>query len=227
MSADRDTTKHARVVVIGLGRFGSSLALGLMRRGADVLGIDEDEQLVQHYGDELTHAAVADATDETALRQLGVPEFSRAVVSIGTDIEASILTTSLLVDLAIPNIWAKALNRRHGKILERIGAHHVVLPEHDMGERVAHLVTGRMLDYIEFDDDYAIIKAIAPAEAVGRSLGETRLRSRFGVTVVGIKPPGEDFTYATAETVVRRGDVIIVSGRIDQIERFAGSTQPA
>lgn len=228
MSADRETTaRHARVVVIGLGRFGSSLALSLMRRGAEVLGIDEDEHRVQHYGDELTYAAVADATDETALHQLGIPEFTRAVVAIGTDLEASILTTSLLVDFGIPNIWAKALNRRHGRILERIGAHHVVLPEHDMGERVAHLVTGRMLDYIEFDDDYAIIKTIAPAEAVGRPLGEAKLRSRFGVTVVGIKPPGADFTYATADTVVRRGDMIIVSGKIDQIEHFAGRTHPS
>jgi trk system potassium uptake protein TrkA len=156
-----------------------------------------------------------------ALRQLGVHEFSSAVVGIGTDIEASILVTSNLLDAEVPNIWAKAISRQHGRILERLGAHHVVLPEHEMGERVAHLVTGRMLDFIEFDDDFALVKTVAPDIATGVPLGESRVRSRYGVTVVGIKRPGQDFTYATAETVVEPGDVIIVTGRISAAEAFA------
>jgi trk system potassium uptake protein len=216
--ADKDDPR--RVVVIGLGRFGSSLALELVNRGSEVLGVDSDPRLVQRYADELTHAAVADSTDPEALRQLGVPDYERVVVGIGTDLEASILTAVALVDFGIPHIWAKAISREHGRILRRIGAHHVVLPEHDMGERVAHLVTGRMLDYIEFDDDYAIAKAVAPAEAVGVALGESRLRGRYGVTVVGIKRPGEDFTYATEETVLHRGDVIVVAGRTKDVERI-------
>jgi trk system potassium uptake protein TrkA len=211
----------SRVVVIGLGRFGSSLARELARRGHEILGIDADPRRVQVLADELTHAVVADTTDEEAMRQIGVPDFERAVVGIGSNLEASILTTSLLVDFGIPNIWAKAVNRQQGQILERIGAHHVVLPEHDMGERVAHLVTGRMLDFIPFDDDYAIVKTIAPAEADGVPLGQSRLRSKYNVTVVGIKRPGEDFTYATPETVVHRGDVLIVAGRTIDVERFA------
>jgi trk system potassium uptake protein TrkA len=211
----------SRVVVIGLGRFGSSLARELARRGYEILGIDSDPRRVQLLADDLTHTVVADTTDEEALRQLGVPEYERAVVGIGSNLEASILTTSLLVDFGVPNIWAKALNHQQARILERVGAHHVVLPEHDMGERVAHLVTGRMLDFIQFEDDYAIIKTIAPAEAVGRALGDSRLRSKYGVTVVGIKRPGEGFTYATAETVVHRGDVLIVAGRTAAVERVA------
>ncbi|PXY31271.1 potassium transporter [Prauserella muralis] len=212
------------MVVIGLGRFGSSLAIELVRGGSEVLGIDSDPRLVQRYADELTHAAVADTTDVEAMTQLGVPEFRRAVVGIGTDIEASILTTSLLVDFGVPSIWAKAVSRQHGRILERVGAHHVVLPEHDMGERVAHLVTGRMLDYIEFEDDYAIVKTTAPAEAVGRPLGESRLRVKYGVTVVGVKRPGTGFTYATAETVIDRADILVVAGRREQVETFADLT---
>jgi trk system potassium uptake protein TrkA len=211
----------SRVVVIGLGRFGSSLARELAARGYEILGIDADPRRVQVLSDELTHAAVADTTDEEAMRQLGVPGFDRAVVGIGSNLEASILTTSLLVEFQIPNIWAKALNRQQARILERVGAHHVVLPEHDMGERVAHLVTGRMLDFIQFEDDYAIIKTIAPTEADGRPLGESRLRSKYGVTVVGIKRPGEGFTYATAETVVHRGDVLIVAGKTADVELVA------
>lgn len=217
---ERDT----RVVVIGLGRFGGSLAAALVQTGWDVLGIDTNHRLVQQHADILTHTAIADSTDLEALRQLAVPDFRRAVVGIGTDIEASILTTSLLVDLAIPNIWAKAISRQHGRILERVGAHHVVLPEHQMGERVAHLVTGRMLDFIEFEDNFALVKTLAPAEALNRPLAESRLRSKYGITVVCIKRTGEDFTYATAQTVVHPGDILIVAGKTRQVETFADLT---
>lgn len=218
------TTQHAgdqRVAVIGLGRFGSSLANELMHRGWDVLGIDTDARLVQKYSDQLTHSAVADCTDPEVLRQLGVHDFTSAVVGIGTDIEASILVSSNLLEAEVPNIWAKAISRQHGQILERLGVHHVVLPEHEMGERVAHLVTGRMLDFIEFDDDYALVKTVAPDIATGVPLGESHVRTRYGVTVVGIKRPGEDFTYATAETVVQKGDVIVVTGKTQAVETFA------
>ncbi|UJW28646.1 TrkA family potassium uptake protein [Saccharothrix sp. AJ9571] len=221
MANNHSTPRPGRVVVIGLGRFGSSLARELTAHGSQVLGIDSRAALVQRYADDLTHSAVADTTDETALRQLGVPDFQRAVVAIGTELEASILTTALLVDFGIPHIWAKATSRQHGRILERMGAHQVVLPEHEMGERVAHLVTGRMLDYIEFEDDYAMVKTLAPAGAIGVPLGESRLRTHHEVTVVAIKRPGHDFTYATADTVVKRGDVLIVAGRTRAVETFA------
>lgn len=207
--------------MIGLGRFGQSVAAELMRRGWDVLGVDADVDVVQKVGEELTQVAAADCTDPAALAQLGVGEFSRVVVGIGTDLEASILTTSNLVDAGVAAIWARAATRQHGQILERIGAHHVVLPEHDMGERVAHLVTGRMLDFIAFDSDYALIKTLAPKVVGGIPLGESRVRSTYGVTVVGIKRPGADFTHATAETVVHPGDVIIVTGRTRAVEMFA------
>lgn len=213
-----------RVAVIGLGRFGSSLANELTRRGWDVLGLDTDPRLVQKNSDFLAHAAVADCTDPEVLRQLGVTEFTSAVVGIGTDIEASILVTTNLLEAEVPNIWAKAISRQHGQILERLGAHHVVLPEHEMGERVAHLVTGRMLDFIEFDDDYALVKTVAPQVATGLPLGESHVRSKYGVTVVGIKRPGEDFTYATADTMVETGDVLIVTGKTRAVEAFTELT---
>ncbi|MER6676278.1 TrkA family potassium uptake protein [Streptomyces sp. NPDC000983] len=212
---------NSRVAVIGLGRFGRSVAEELMRRGWDVLGVDADPRVVQRAGDQLTKAAAADCTDPAALDQLGVGECARVVVGIGTDLEASILTTSNLVDAAVPAIWARATTRQHGQILERIGAHHVVLPEHDMGERVAHLVTGQMLDFITFDSDYALIKTLAPKAVGGVPLGDSRVRSTYGVTVVGIKRPGADFTHATAATVVHPGDVIVVTGRTREVETFA------
>ncbi|MFC7342327.1 potassium channel family protein [Saccharopolyspora griseoalba] len=211
-------------MVIGLGRFGSSLALELMERGSEVLALDTRPQIVQQFADSVTHAAVADTTDPAALRQLNVPDFRRAVVAIGDDLEASILTTSLLAEFEIPHIWCKAINRQHGRILERVGATRVVLPEHDMGERVAHLVTGRMLDYIEFEDDYAMVKTRAPAMAVGNPLGDSKIRSKYGVTVVAIKRPNQGFAYATQDTVVEQGDILIASGLTNDVERFADLT---
>lgn len=221
MAKNPRVPRPRRVVVLGLGRFGASLAQELVRRGTDVLGIDSDPVLVQRYADLLTHAAVADTTDEESLRQLDVGDYTHAVVGIGTDIEASILTTSVLLDLGLKHIWAKAISRQHGRILERVGAHHVVLPEHDMGERVAHLVTGRMMDYIKFEDDFAMVKTAAPAAIVGRTLAQSAVRSRHGITVVGIKRVGHPFTYATERTVIEPGDLLIVSGSVAQVESFA------
>ncbi|GAA4065222.1 TrkA family potassium uptake protein [Actinomadura miaoliensis] len=214
-------TRHDPVVVIGLGRFGSALALELAARGTEVLAIDRRPKIVQGLAGRITQIATADATDLQALRELGVGEFHSAVVAIGGDLESSILVTSLLVELGVDDIWAKAVTHQHKRILERIGAHHIVLPEHDMGERVAHLVSGRMLDYIELDEDYALVKTHPPREFVGVPLGETKLRSKHGVTVVAVKPQGEQFTYATADTVLQYGDVVLVAGPAGKAERFA------
>ncbi|WP_219466478.1 potassium channel family protein [Nonomuraea rhizosphaerae] len=213
--------KNDAVVVIGLGRFGTSLALELIRRGTEVLAIDQRAKVVQSLSGHITQIATADSTDLDTLQQLGVPDFYRAVVGIGNDLEASILTASLLVELEIDDIWAKAVSKQHGRILSRIGVQHVVLPEHDMGERVAHLVSGRMLDYMEVDENFAMAKIRPPKDYVGVPLGDSNLRRKHGVTVVAIKSPGEEFTYATADTELTYGDMIIVSGRPEQIERFA------
>lgn len=209
------------VVVMGLGRFGKSLALELVREGTEVLGIDSDRQIVDSVAGRLTHAVVADTTNEEAMRQLAVHEFDRAVVGVGNDLEASILSASVVLRLGVPNVWAKAISHAHAEILTQIGVHHVVRPEHDMGKRVAHLVRGRMLDYIEFDDGYAIVKTRPPHRIHGIPLGETHIRSEYGVTIVGVKRAGQDFTHATSETVVHEGDLIIVSGPEVKVERFS------
>jgi trk system potassium uptake protein TrkA len=210
------------VVVIGLGRFGGAVAESLARLGHDVLGIDESAALVQAWADTLTHVVQADATNAEVLRRLGVNEFGRAVVGIGSDIEASVLTVLALEEVGVRDIWAKATSVKHGRILERTGAHHVVYPEAAMGERVAHLVTGKMIDFIEFDDGFAIVKTVAPREAWGKTLSESSLRSRYGVTVVGVKRARADFTYARPDTIVEQGDILIVSGATERVERFAG-----
>lgn len=209
------------VVVLGLGRFGKSLALELVDEGIEVLGVDTDPKLVQALAGRLTHVVEADSTNVEAMRQLSVHEFDRAVIGIGTDLESSILTASVLLDLGIPNVWAKAVTASHGRILTRLGVHHVVRPEHDMGKRVAHLVRGRMLDYMEFDDGYAIVKTRPPESMCGLTLGQSTVRTQYGVTVVGVKSAGHAFTHATADTLVSMGDLIIVSGTAKDVERFS------
>ncbi len=211
----------APVLVIGLGRFGAATAGQLQRLGREVLAVDEDAGLVQKWAERVTHAVQADARSVDALRQIGADEFSIAVVATGSSIESSVLITANLVDLKIPQIWSKAISQSHGKILARIGANHVIYPEAEAGERVAHLVSGRMIDFIEFDDDFVLVKMYPPKPIRGLSLTESQVRSKYKITVVGVKSPGKPFTYATEQTVVSNHDLIIVSGTEADIDRFA------
>ena len=209
------------VAVMGLGRFGKSLALELVNQGTEVLGIDSQRSVIDALAGRLTHAVIADSTNEEAMRELSVDQLDRVVVGVGTDLESSILSSSVALHLGVPQVWAKATTKAQAEILTRIGVHHVVRPEHEMGRRVAHLVRGRMLDYIEFDDGYAFVKTRAPRSLAGIRLGDTGIRSKYGVTIVGAKSHGQGFTHATADTVVQAGDLIIVSGPRRQVERFS------
>lgn len=211
----------APVLVLGLGRFGAATAGELDKLGRDVLAVDADPALVQKWSDRVRHTAVLDARDMNALQQIGAADFSVAVVAVGSSIEASVLITTHLVDLKIPQIWAKAISEAHGKILTRIGAHRVIYPEREAGERVAHLVSGRMIDFIRFDDDFALVKMYPPKPIRGKTLTESGVRTKYHITVVGVKSPGKPFTYATEKTVVTNHDLIIVSGSNEDIERFA------
>ena len=217
-----DRIKHdAPVLVIGLGRFGAATAGQLDRLGREVLVVDTSEALVSKWSERVTHAVQADARSVEALQQIGAQDFSIAFCAVGSSVEASVLIVANLVDLKIQQIWAKAISKSHGKILERIGANHVIYPEAEAGERVAHLVSGRMLDFIEFDDDFALVKMYPPKPIRGLALIDSGVRRKHKVTVVGVKSPGKPFTYATPETVVSNHDLIIVSGAEADIERFA------
>ncbi|WP_295780999.1 TrkA family potassium uptake protein [uncultured Microbacterium sp.] len=209
------------VAVIGLGRFGGSLATELARSGTEVLGVDTDEDIVQSLNGVLTHVVRADSTKQVALEQLGIAEFDRVVVGIGSDIQASILTTSLLKRLGTRSIWAKAISEQHGLILEQLGIEHVVYPEADMGRRVAHLVRGSMLDYVEFDRDLVVAKTVAPRELVGQTLERAAVRRRHGVTIVKIRHADGQWHAAGAASVVGEGDLLIVIGPVEKTERFA------
>jgi trk system potassium uptake protein TrkA len=214
--------KHgaSTIVVIGLGRFGTALALELVKTGREVLGIDSDERLVQANAESLTHVVQADTTDEATLRELGIQDFDSAVVAIGSDLEASILTASLLLQLGVPEVWAKATSVSHGRILEQLGVQHVIFPEMDMGKRVAHMVSGESLDYIQLDEDFVMAKTEVPESFDGKTLSEMKFRSNHGVTVVATRKQGESYLPSFPETVLQSGDVMIVSGRTSQVEDF-------
>jgi trk system potassium uptake protein len=209
------------MIVLGLGRFGRTVARKLVELGREVLGVDADPRVVQACSDELTQVVQADATDIEALQQLGASDFDTAVVAMGTNIEASILATYALVDLGIERIWAKAVTEAHGAILERVGAHRVVFPERDMGVRVAHSMTGRTGNYLELDPDFVLIETTVPSELAGKRLRDARVRSRWGVTVVCVKRAGGSFTFATPDTELQSGDLIVIAGHPKAAEAFA------
>ena len=209
-------------MVIGLGRFGAGLAETLVGMGHEVLGVDADPELVQSFAGRLTHVVEADSTSPEAMQQLAAGEFGTVVVAIGTDIEASILTTAVLVDMGVQRIVGKAVTEAHGKILERVGAHRVVFPERDMGIRVGHSLAGSMLDYFQLDPGFALVETVAPRVLVGKTLAEAEVRKRHGITVVCIKPEDGTFTYATPDTVVSAGDVLVVAGETWRAESFGG-----
>ena len=212
---------RAEILIVGLGRFGSAAATSLMNLGQDVIGVDCDPKLVQRHAQSVTEAIEVDATDIDAMRLIGAEEVQTAVVAIGTDIEASILAASVLLELGVPRVWAKAVSDRHGRILERLGVHRVVFPERDMGDRVAHGLVGLTLDFVLIGADFAMAETTAPKEALGRSLAEVGLRSRYDVTVVCTKAPGGRFTLTGPDTVLQPDDILLVIGEKENVERFS------
>lgn len=217
--------KQKQFAVIGLGRFGSSVASTLFKAGYEVLAIDADEERVQKFSEGVTHVVQADTTDENSLKALGIRNFDVVVVAIGEDIQANVLTTVLLKELGIPYIVAKARNELHGKMLHKIGADRVVYPERDMGIRVAHnLVSTNVLDYIELSPNLSLVEVNAPKSLVGHSLAEANLRARFGVNVVAMKRGDELIVPPLPSEKIREEDILIIVGgnagvhRLEELE---------
>lgn len=210
-------------VIIGLGRFGSSVAKTLYALGHDVLAIDYNEDLVQEISDSVTHAVQMDATDENALRTLGLRNFDVAVVTIGANIQASVMATLLVKDMGIKYIIAKGNSDLHAKVLYKIGADRVILPEKDMGVRVAHnLVSSSILDYIELSPDYSIIEIESPKEWYGKSMKELSLRSKYGINVMAIKKNNEVNISPDADDVINKDDIVVAIGSAEDLTKLEG-----
>jgi trk system potassium uptake protein len=215
------------IAVIGLGRFGTAVAETLVEHGHEVLAIDGDPDKVQALADRLPHLVQADCTDVAAVRALGLADVDHAVVAIGTDLEASVMTVMALTEVGVKDIWAKATNPRHGEILRRVGAHHVSFPEIDQGIRVAHLLDGQLSEFLQMSDGFAVGTTRVPADCAGKPLTALQLRQRSGITVIGVKRAGQPLFYADAETVLSEGDEILISGDAEKVRRFADKTLPA
>ncbi|AZO95424.1 TrkA family potassium uptake protein [Iocasia frigidifontis] len=208
-------------IVVGLGRFGLSVAKTLAENDYNVLAIDSNGERVQEIANEVTHAVEADATDEEALRTLGVRNFDVAVISIGDNIHANILSTLILKELGVPYVVVKAQDALHGKVLSKVGADRVVYPERDMGVRIAHnLISSNVLDYIEFAPDYSVIEIIATPNMLGNTLAELKLRSQFNINVMAIKRGEELNITPGANDKVLEGDVLVVMGKNDDLDKL-------
>lgn len=207
--------------VIGVGRFGGSVARSLHKMGHEVLAIDNDKNAIEEIMDEVTHVVQVDALDSEAIKELGIRNFDVVIVGIGNDLQSSILVTVKLKELGVKYVITKAMSDIHGKILEKVGADRVVYPERDMGARLAHhLVSENVIDYIELSSEYSIIELQAPEKTIGLSLGEADLRARYGVTILAIRRGSEIIVSPGADHTVQEKDILVALGRSDDLMRF-------
>ncbi|PLR89993.1 potassium channel family protein [Bacillus sp. T33-2] len=208
--------------VIGLGRFGSSIARKLHEAGQEVLGIDINEERIEDAELSVTHAVIADATEEAALLSIGIRNFDCVIVAIGNDMQSSILATMLLKELGVKKVIAKALGKNHGKVLDRVGADWVVYPERDIGERVAHqLLSPNVLNFIELSREYSIEEIKIPESMTGKSLRELDLRAEFNISAIAILTGGDIIISPSPDQVIRRGDILVVIGNTEDLATFS------
>jgi trk system potassium uptake protein TrkA len=209
-------------VVIGLGRFGGSVTRELISLGHDVLAIDADARRVQEFSSIVQQIYQADTTDEQALKELGVRNFDHAIVAIGEDIQASILTSLVLKDIGMPKITAKAVNEYHRRVLEKIGVDHIVTPERDTGIRVAHQLTSKnLLDYLELSPEFSLVEVTAFESMNNKTLKELNIRARYGCNIVAIKKNTNKMNVTPqADDKIHTGDVLVIIGGNKQIQYF-------
>lgn len=213
--------KKQQFAVIGMGRFGSSIARALHSMGHTVLAVDTNEQRIQDAAHMVTHAVTADCTDEAALRALDIQSFDVVIVAIGQDIQSSILTTLILKEIGVRMIIAKAQNDLHGKVIKKIGADKVIFPERDMGLRVAHhLMSPNIIDYIEISEDHSIIEMKASAAQIGKSLRQLDIRAKYSCNVMAVKRGGRMNIAPNPDDQLRSNDVLVVVGSNRDLRKF-------
>jgi len=210
-----------QVAVLGLGRFGQTVARELTRLGHDVLALDTNERTVQEVADDVTRAVQTDFTDEDALVELGVGKVDAAIVAVSTNLEASILTTVLLQRLGVPRIIAKASTALHGSILERLGVSRVVYPEHEMGLSVAHTFAApSVLDYFDVAPGYGFARVPIAEALAGSPLETLDLHTTYGLTVVALLRGGTVPLTPSPSELLRQADELVVAGTDDNLERL-------
>jgi len=212
--------------VIGLGRFGTSVARRLYEAGQEVLGIDANEEKVEDAELFVTHAVVADTTEAKALRAIGISNFDCVIVAIGNDMQSSILTVSLLKELGVKKVIAKALGKRHGQVLEKVGADWIIYPERDMGERVANqLLSPNMLNYIELSKEHSIEEIMIPSKMAEKSLRDLDIRAQYNVSVIAIVREGDIIISPSPDRIIHKEDLLVMIGKREDIAKFANIGQ--
>lgn len=210
-----------QIAVIGLGRFGNSVARSLSELGQEVMAIDVDEEKVQKLAPSVTTAVVANVMDIDAMRAVGIRNVDVAVVAVGTELKASIVGTMVLKELGVRSIVAKANDELHGKVLEKVGAERVLYPERDTGARLARVLTStNIIEQIDLDPNYSIVEMVAPSQMTGRTLATLNIRARFGVYIMAIRSGGRMMIAPGADDVIHEGDVVVVIGQNDNLQRF-------
>ncbi|WML48938.1 TrkA family potassium uptake protein [Neobacillus sp. PS3-34] len=214
--------KKQNFAVIGLGRFGVSVAQELNDAGHDVMGLDISEDRVEDAEEFVTHALVADSTEEEALKSVGIRNFDCVIVAIGNDMQSSILTVLLLKELGVEKVIAKALNKHHGKVLEKVGADWIIYPERDMGQRVARqLLSPNVLNFIELSQDYNIEEIKIPLSMTNKSLRDLDLRAKYNVSAIAIVRNGDIIISPSPDQVIRREDILVVIGNREDLNHFS------
>ncbi|MGM0950332.1 MAG: potassium uptake protein KtrA [Bacillota bacterium] len=213
--------KNKQFAVIGLGRFGGSICKELHRMGHEVLAIDINEEKVNAYASYATHAVIANATEENELLSLGIRNFEYVVVAIGANIQASTLTTLLLKEFDIPNIWVKAQNHYHHKVLEKIGADRIIHPEKDMGVKIAQSLSDEnVLNYIDLSDEYSIVELLATRKLNSKSITDLNVRAKYGCTILAIKHHGDIRLSPAPDDIIHEQDCLVIMGHKKDIRRF-------
>jgi trk system potassium uptake protein TrkA len=216
-----------QVAVLGLGRFGATVARELTRLGHEVLAIDSDERTVQGLVDQVTHAVQADVTDEEALRELGIGDFDTVIIGVSSSLEASILATVLVQRLGVKRVLAKAANALHGSILEQVGASRAVYPEHETGTRLAHsFVAPGVRDYLDAAPGYGFARVAVPEAWIGRKLGELEPRKTCGLTPMALRRGGTITLNPHPSEALQPGDELIVAGLDEDLERLPMPSLP-
>ncbi len=208
--------------VIGLGRFGTSVARTLWKLGQEVLAIDINEERLRYVSEEVTHTLLADTTDIHVLNSIGIKNFDVVIVSIGENVQANIMTVLLLKEIGVQFVVAKALNKMQGRVLEKVGADRVVYPEREMGKRVAHnLVSANLVDYIELPQGFRIVEVVATKEMFGKDLRALNFRSKYNVNVILLKrASGEVLFTPGPEDTITMGDLLVMAGEREALNRF-------
>ncbi|OKL37347.1 potassium channel family protein [Domibacillus mangrovi] len=208
--------------VIGMGRFGTSIAKKLHEAGQEVMGIDINADEVEDAELFITHGAVADTTEKATLKSIGISNFDCVIVAIGSNMQASILTVLLLNELGIKKIIAKALNELHGQVLEKVGADWIVYPDKDMGERVAHqLLSPNVLNFIELSNEYSIEEIKIPSSMGGKSLQDLSIRATYHLNVIAVMSHDEVTISPTPDHIMNDGDILIVIGKKSDLSAFS------